>query len=87
MTTMSERYARHYVISGNGRHGNPEIATLQMILEARGRSRYTIHLTNRETRLERFFAADRTRGRRYAVVYRDARAHSVRVDVGSPLPT
>ena len=37
--------ADHYVFSGNGQHGNPERATLEMLAEARGDDRYTIHLT------------------------------------------
>jgi hypothetical protein len=38
--------ADHYVFSGDGEHGNPERATLQMLLDARGAdAAYTIHLT------------------------------------------
>lgn len=37
--------ADHYVISGDGRHGNPEPATLRMIFDARGNAAYSIHLT------------------------------------------
>jgi hypothetical protein len=38
--------ADHYVFSGDGQHGNPERATMQMLLEARGvGDDYTIHLT------------------------------------------
>lgn len=37
--------AKHYVFSGNGEHGNPERETLQMLLDARGDEKYTIHLT------------------------------------------
>lgn len=38
--------ADHYVFSGDGQHGNPERATLQMLLDARGvADAYTIHLT------------------------------------------
>lgn len=38
--------ADHYVFSGNGEHGNPERATLEMLREARGDAEaYTIHLT------------------------------------------
>jgi hypothetical protein len=38
--------ADHYVFSGDGKHGNPERATLQMLLDARGaEAPYTIHLT------------------------------------------
>ncbi|MFZ5739357.1 MAG: hypothetical protein ACOY6K_21015 [Pseudomonadota bacterium] len=46
-TSFFERVtADHYVFSGNGDHGNPERATLQMLLDARGvDDDYTIHLT------------------------------------------
>src|ERR1041384_1857703 len=37
--------ADHYVFSGNGEHGNPERATLQMLLDERGDEDFTIHLT------------------------------------------
>jgi hypothetical protein len=37
--------ADHYVFSGNGEHGNPERATLEMLLDARGNANYEIHLT------------------------------------------
>ena len=38
--------ADHYVFSGDGEHGNPERATLEMLLQARGADAdYTIHLT------------------------------------------
>jgi len=37
--------ANHYVFSGNGEHGNPERATLQMLLDERGDEDFTIHLT------------------------------------------
>jgi hypothetical protein len=37
--------ADHYVFSGNGEHGNPERATLDMLRLARGEADYTVHLT------------------------------------------
>lgn len=37
--------ADHYVFSGNGEHGNPERATLQMLLDESGDRDFTIHLT------------------------------------------
>jgi hypothetical protein len=38
--------ADHYVFSGDGKHGNPERTTLQMLLDARGADAdYKIHLT------------------------------------------
>jgi beta-lactamase superfamily II metal-dependent hydrolase len=40
--------ADHYVFSGDGKHGNPERETLEMLQEARGTdAMYTIHLTYR----------------------------------------
>jgi hypothetical protein len=40
--------ADHYAISGNGEHGNPELATLRAIATARGDVTYDIWLTYRE---------------------------------------
>ena len=37
--------ADHYVFSGDGEHGNPERASLEMLQKARGDSDYLIHLT------------------------------------------
>jgi hypothetical protein len=37
--------ADHYVMSGNGEHGNPARETLEMLLAARGNEKYTVHLT------------------------------------------
>ncbi len=40
--------ADHYVISGDGRHHNPEITTLKMIVDARGSEKYRVHCTYRK---------------------------------------
>jgi beta-lactamase superfamily II metal-dependent hydrolase len=38
--------ADHYVFSGNGKHGNPERGTLDMLATARGQAaEYDVHLT------------------------------------------
>jgi len=37
--------ADHYVISGDGEHGNPEVDTLDMLARARAGARYTLHFT------------------------------------------
>ena len=37
--------AKHYIFSGNGKHGNPDPSTLAMLFEARGDEEYTLHLT------------------------------------------
>jgi hypothetical protein len=80
--TFRQIKADHYVVSGDGKHGNPEIATLRMISEARGQDEYMIHLTNREERLEEFFAREKAKGKRYQVIFREQDALSVRVDLG-----
>ncbi len=74
--------ADHYVFSADGRHHNPEVATFDMLAEARGGAAYTVHLTNREARLRR---ALRRRGQR-SVVHRTARSPSIVVDLADPLP-
>ena len=37
--------ADHYVFSGDGKHGNPERESMEMLLKARGKKPFTIHLT------------------------------------------
>jgi hypothetical protein len=74
--------ADHYVVSADGRFGNPEISTLQMISEARGKDKFTIHLTNREKRLDTFFASEKKKGKKYKVVYRDPKSLSLWIDLG-----
>jgi hypothetical protein len=77
--------ADHYVVSADGRFGNPEIATLKMISEARGQDKFTIHLTNKEKRLLDFFKAEKKKGKKYDVVFRNDDELSLRVDLGDPL--
>jgi hypothetical protein len=83
--------ARHYVISANGLHDNPDVSTLEMIESARDDSDdFTIHLTNRtgannlEEILGEFFDAREERGRSYQVKFRNDlgdNASSIRVDL------
>jgi beta-lactamase superfamily II metal-dependent hydrolase len=76
--------ADHYVISADGRDGNPEVATLQMISDARNDSDdFTVHLTNSEPRLVEFFKAEKGKGRKYRSAFRDPQALSMRIDLGS----
>lgn len=79
--------ADHYVISADGRHGNPETATLELISASRGDDDFTIHLTNRvgtdtlKARLDAFLAAKQSSGRAYAVSVREESRHSLRIDL------
>ena len=80
--------AEHYVISANGRDGNPETETLEAIVAARkGDDDFTIHLTNRGAkgdlgeRLDAFLAAKEASGRGYGVSFREPDALSLRIDL------
>ncbi len=78
--------ADHYVISADGQHGNPDVAMLQMLSQARqDDDGFTVHLTNPEPRLKTFFAAETGRGRRYSVVFRNLAQRSMTVDLGDAL--
>lgn len=37
--------AKHYIVSGDGKHGNPEPEMFRMLFEARGDADYLIHMT------------------------------------------
>lgn len=76
--------ADHYVVSADGRHGNPDLSALRMILEARGSAEYRLWLTNREDRVVDFFEAERRAGRRFDVVFRQDTDPSIAVALGSP---
>jgi beta-lactamase superfamily II metal-dependent hydrolase len=84
--------ARHYVISADGRNGNPETATLEAIAASRADDDFEIHLTNHDgeddlaLRLDAFVAARDAAGRRFAVSFRDPAALSLRIDLADPPP-
>lgn len=78
--------ADHYVVSANGQNGNPDVAMLQMLSEARRENDdFTVHLTNHEPRLEAFFAAEHGAGRTYRVRFRDTAHRALRIDLGDAL--
>jgi hypothetical protein len=79
--------AAHYVISANGRDGNPETETLEIIAASRNDDDFAIHLTNRsgkgdlEARIDAFLEAKQAAGRTYEVRFRDPDALSLRIDL------
>jgi beta-lactamase superfamily II metal-dependent hydrolase len=81
--------ADHYVISGNGTHGNPETESLELVTGSRRDDRFAIHLTYDKGAedLERRIAAFRSsRGRRrYTIAARPAPALSLKIDLADPL--
>jgi beta-lactamase superfamily II metal-dependent hydrolase len=83
--------ARHYVISADGRNGNPESATLEMIAATRTDDDLTIHLTNHDgendltKRLDAFTAARDAARRKFDVAFRDPAALGLRIDLADPV--
>lgn len=78
--------ADHYVVSGDGRHGNPEMHTLELLEASRGDSdQYQVHLTYRDgkeelgERLDAFL--DGKPAGRYR--FRDNAARSLKVDLAA----
>jgi len=80
--------ADHYVISADGKHGNPETATLELITGARDDDGFTIHLTYAErggdlgSRLEAFIAGQRDLRREFGFERRADPALSLAIDLG-----
>ena len=81
--------ADHYVVSGNGKHGNPETETLRMLAEARGTAPYTVHFTYREgegqlgRRIKDWQAEQTAAGRPVKTAFANARTRSLLVELGS----
>jgi hypothetical protein len=73
--------ADHYVISADGKYGNPDVKMLEMLTRARGKDPYTIWLTNKVRRAASFLTKDKKKGHNYTVVYRDPQAPSIEVDL------
>jgi hypothetical protein len=76
--------ADHYVISANGKFGNPDLPTLKLIVEARGKDKYTIHLTNPVTKAVNFLKKAKV-GKNFKLSVRDPQALSVVIDLGDAL--
>ncbi len=88
--------ARDYVVSANGRFGNPDQGVLDMLPRVRADDDWTLHLTNRDgkgpdggslaARLDAWETSLRDKGRRFGVRAREDGELGVRVDLGDPLP-
>jgi hypothetical protein len=87
--------ADHYVISGNGKYGNPEPATFQMLFAARPDEAFTLHLTYPPAelgsnypvdRLERLLECQRAAGHPFQLETPATGSVSLTVDLGDPLP-
>jgi hypothetical protein len=82
--------ADHYVISANGKYGNPDPETLEMIAAARGDDEFTIHITNHDGEgglrglLDTFAAKARAAGGKFDVAYL-GEPGPIRIELGDPL--
>jgi len=82
--------ADHYVISADGRYGNPESETLALITGSRPEDAFTIHLTYRsgqgdlQERLEKFIAERDAAKRTFGVVMGEKPELSLAIDLGDP---
>ncbi len=78
--------AKHYVISANGKHNNPDKAMLEMFAEGtKGMddSTFTLHLTNHDGELgvrqtlDNFITNEKAKGRTFKVEFRDPASSSM----------
>ena len=80
--------ADHYIVSGNGKHGNPEIETLRMLAAARGAAPYTVHFTYRDgehqlgQRIRAWKAEQRAAGRPVKTAFAQRATRSLLVELG-----
>ncbi len=72
--------AKHYVISADGTHGNPDPGTIEALVETRGDDAYTIHLTNRLPKIERLLKR-LSQGRNFEFRFRDKDALSMEISL------
>jgi hypothetical protein len=73
---------QNYVFSANGRHDNPDLATLEMLSKVRQDDDFTIWLTNHTEWSDEHFEKEYAAGRRYEVIHRDEDDPSVILDLG-----
>ena len=82
--------ADHYIVSANGKYGNPDPETLEMLRAARGHDEFTIHLTNHDgegklrKRLDAFYADARAAGAKFELAYL-GEPDPIRIDLHDPL--
>jgi hypothetical protein len=67
--------ADHYVISADGKHGNPDVKTMTGMAQVLANREYTVHITNRTPTMKKALDAlenERTKpGRRFKIRFRD----------------
>lgn len=84
--------AKHYVISGDGKHHNPDLSTLVMLAEGtKGRENFTVHFTykkgieNLESKIQKWTKSIRNDNRKFKIEFIDPAQKSKIIDLLDPL--
>lgn len=77
--------ADHYVFSGDGKHDNPELSTLQMLLDARPGEKYSVHFTYPEARVKAFYKQRKTAAKGVTVDFLADNELGLKVNLGQKL--
>jgi len=83
--------ADHYVFSGDGGYGNPELATLRMVMGSRTDDGFTLHLTHRDgknglgAKIDGFLAERKAARRKFKMVFRKEGDRALKVDLHAPV--
>ncbi|MDO8877635.1 MAG: hypothetical protein Q8M24_09985 [Pseudolabrys sp.] len=72
--------ADHYVLSADGRHGNPDKDTIRAIVQVRANDRYTMHCTNTIAGIPELLASLKP-GKKFEYAFRDPNEPSIMIDV------
>jgi hypothetical protein len=82
---MTEKFlqsfpANHYVISADGKYGNPDCDAVKAIVQVRGNERYKIHFTNKVPKISNLMEK-LSRGKKFTYEFRNAAAPSIVIDL------
>jgi len=77
--------ADHYLISADGKYGNPDNETLQLILNSRRNEEFIIHLTNDIRRVTDYLNDNKSLAKHHTVEIRPRDALSLTIDLGQPI--
>jgi len=72
--------ADHYIISADGRHGNPDPNTIKAIVQMRGNASYKIHFTNEVKGLPKLMTT-LSKGKNFEYAFRAKSDRSVVVEL------
>jgi hypothetical protein len=82
---MTEKFleafpADHYIVSADGRHGNPDPNALKAIVQVRGNDKYKIHFTNKVGKLPQLMKK-LSEGKKFKFAFRETQDPSIVVEL------